>query len=62
MFHIIWPEKRVVSDDTIEKWFADAVANDEIDLRTAGQTVLDHALALEDIGFITLGDQTFHTK
>jgi hypothetical protein len=55
-FHILWPEVKDVSSDTIEMWYADAVANDEIDadLMNLNDNV-EKAKALDDAGLITLG-------
>lgn len=54
---IIWPERRFVSDQQIESWFLDAVADAQIGPdRFHAESVREKAEALEDAGFITLGD------
>jgi hypothetical protein len=56
--YIIWPgTPRHISDAQIETWFNDAVANGVIMPDEWPNTALDHAMALEDIGFITLGKE-----
>jgi hypothetical protein len=50
---IVYPENLLATDETIETWFADAVANDKVDPRA--KTVMEKALALEDAGIISLG-------
>ena len=53
---IIWPERRFVSAEQIESWFADAVANNEIAPdRLSVKTIREKAEALDDTGMITLG-------
>jgi hypothetical protein len=54
-YHILYPEDRLVSDDQIESWFMDALADNEIgpDYRDA-RTPDEMAEALEDMGFISL--------
>lgn len=50
---IVWPEKRIVTEEQIATWYSDAVANGEA---TAGITdPLKQALALDDAGIITVG-------
>ncbi len=57
---LVYPEKRVVSNETIAQWYRDAVANDEIApdyLSTEKHpTVRDMAAALMDAGIITVGE------
>lgn len=54
-FHIVYPERRIVSAKTIESWFRDAIANGEIDDEFAGcLTVQIMARALDNAGIITL--------
>lgn len=58
-FRIIYPEDRVIGNNTIGSWYKDAVSNGEIDLERfeRGETNPRlQALALEDAGLITLGD------
>lgn len=52
---IIWPERRFVSAEQIETWFADAVSNNMIASdRLSAKTIGEKAMALEDTGTITL--------
>lgn len=53
MFNIIYPEKRRVDDKTISVWYADAVANGEIE-NVGAETPAEKALALHKDGLITL--------
>lgn len=58
--YIIWPEKRFVPAETIYSWFCDAVHDQEIAeeyLLTSKDDVLQQGMALEDAGWITLGNQ-----
>lgn len=59
---IIWPEHRVVSDETIISWYLDAVADGKIEIELRPDdptpTVDEMARALDDIGWITLGRQS----
>ena len=53
---IIWPERRAVHDEQIQRWARDAVANgeiqgDSVDLESAH----DCARALDGAGLVTLG-------
>jgi len=53
-FQIIWPEKRVVSEDQIRTWYEDAVANEEA---TEGFTDPHNmALELDSQGLISLAN------
>ena len=53
-FRIVYPEKRTVSEQTIKNWYADAVANDEIDEQfIKANDVLTMARGLSDAGLIT---------
>lgn len=54
-FKIIYPEKRTVPESVIEGWFSDAVADKKIDADQWGTSVEEHARALDDLGWITLG-------
>jgi hypothetical protein len=55
MIHIIWPEDRIVSDETIRGWFADAVEDKWVAPDRLGtKTVEGMAAVLQDIGFITI--------
>jgi hypothetical protein len=54
MTYIIYPEYRCVDDRTIAGWYADAVANHEVEDETA-TTVEEMAAALDDAGIITRG-------
>ena len=58
MFRILWPEERLVSEDTIKMWFEDAVDNGDVSLAGASSVedfcVSDMALSLRDAGLITL--------
>jgi hypothetical protein len=58
MIYIVWPEKRYVTDDQIDVWYEDAVANDEIDAHYLGaETTQAKAEALDDAGLLTIGKQ-----
>jgi hypothetical protein len=60
MIQIIWPEKRFVTEETIEGWFADAVADNEVSPDDiSAKTPMDKARVLEDIGKITVGTESF---
>ncbi len=53
---IVWPERRWVSAKQIASWFADGVANNEIDPEYLdAKTTQEMAAALSDAGMITLG-------
>ena len=54
---IIYPEKRWVPAKQIASWYADAIANKEIDtLRFPHcRTIAEMAAALDDAGIITRG-------
>lgn len=63
MAYLIWPEKQIVSDDWIETYFADAVANSYIaPERLGAATVIAKARALQDAGLITLGNEPKRPK
>lgn len=51
---IIYPEDRFVDPEEIISWYKDAVANNQLDADDT-LTVYEMALALEDIGHITMG-------
>ena len=55
-FLMIWPERRVLTAEQIEVWFDDAVANDEL-TKDEADTVEDKAMALHELGRITLGSK-----
>lgn len=55
-FLIIWPERRLVADTKIERMFADALANGEIEAADRrADNVTAKARALHCAGVITLG-------
>lgn len=55
VFKILWPQKRIISEQVIRDWYADALANDEIDSDFIGlDDPIQMALALNDAGTITL--------
>jgi hypothetical protein len=53
-WHILWPEIRTVSDETIRGWYRDAVANGEVE-RTELTETEEMARELSIAGVITLG-------
>jgi len=56
---LVYPEKRVVSDETIAMWYADAVANNDIGPDYKGfekHEIRNMASALMDAGIITVGE------
>jgi hypothetical protein len=56
MIYIVWPEKRYVTDEQINVWYEDAVANDEIDAPYLdAKTPEAKAEALEDAGLLSIG-------
>ncbi len=56
MYEILYPKRRYVSAATIEGWFSDAAADEMIDPTYLGTTDVETmAVALEDVGMITLG-------
>lgn len=58
MFELLWPENKVVSEDTIIGWFFDAIKNDELDIDCIAfndiKTPQEMAYALHNAGLITL--------
>lgn len=52
-FRILWPENRAVSAETMRGWYADAVANGEVE-RTDCTDVRDMARELHMAGAVTL--------
>ncbi len=52
--HIIWPEDRIVPEDTILTHHADAIANGELPANSHTEDALKAAQELEHIGQITL--------
>lgn len=58
-FHVIWPENRVVTAETITGWYRDAVANEELSDDGYGKTdPVAQSLALHRAGLITLKGAT----
>ena len=56
-YRIIWPEYRVVSPRTIQGWYSDAKANNELNPEDRSfRKSEDQALALHRAGLITLGN------
>lgn len=56
---LIYPERRVVSNETIATWYADAIANNEIGPDYKGfekHEIRKMAMALSDAGKITVGE------
>jgi hypothetical protein len=54
-FTIVWPERRIVSEAQIRLWYADAVANVELEDDARYYTgAADMAAALHRTGLITL--------
>lgn len=54
--YIIYPERRIVDDETIEMWYIDALANREIaEEYLHAKTIDQMARALDDAGIVTLG-------
>lgn len=53
---MIWPERRMVPDSLVEKWYLDAVDNGKISPEHFhAKTAAAQAAALEDAGLITTG-------
>lgn len=56
--YLIWPERKIVSDEWIETQFADAISNSYIPPeRISAKDVMEMARALDDAGLITLGTE-----
>ena len=54
-FRILWPESREVSDEQIQGWARDAVANQEINVGGVDlDDAADCARSLHEAGLITL--------
>jgi hypothetical protein len=54
-FHLLWPEVKRVNESWINRVYADAVANDELEPEfTQLTSVVDKAKALDQCGIITL--------
>jgi hypothetical protein len=54
-YHLTYPKQCRVSDDTIERWYMDALASNEISLDYINARTPDEmAEALADMGFIRL--------
>ena len=55
MFMIIWPSRCRLSAEKVELWYADAVANFELNTDDYNcQTIREKAMALHHAGLITL--------
>jgi hypothetical protein len=52
-FTIIWPERRVVSEEQIKTWYNDAVDNGDLEPGAPNAKVM--AMELHSVGVITLG-------
>jgi len=50
MFKIIWPEEKILTEKQIVSIFQDAIANDDIDIKTT----TEKAVKLHEEGLITL--------
>jgi hypothetical protein len=59
MFYILYPEKRVVGNDTILHYYLDAVENGEVEDMGAVNAV-QAAKALHEAGVITLTNKKPH--
>lgn len=58
-FHIVYPANKLVRDDTIERWFMEARAANEIALDYVGaREPALMAEALQDMGFIRLHQES----
>ena len=56
-YNIVYPEDRWVSEDTIRMWYADAVANSEVDYTDL--TDIDEIInELESAGHVTFTTKT----
>lgn len=53
-WNLVYPERRVVSEDTIETWYSDALANGEVEPTPTEPSVFEKAAALDDSGIITI--------
>lgn len=51
--HIVWPERRTVSEETVRGWYFDAVANKEVEDLGEHPTLEQVVAALDDAGLIT---------
>ncbi len=59
-FFIVWPEKRLVSSAQIESWYADAVADNEMeDEYLDAKDLISKAQALHGMGYITLRQKEY---
>jgi len=56
-FEIIWPERRIVSEEKIRSWYADAIDNGQVlpDFFGFEKEPKGMAMALADAGIITIG-------
>jgi len=53
--YLVYPEEGWMSNDQIETWYFDAVANSRVPLRDRAKTIAEMVEALEDAGIITTG-------
>lgn len=53
LVHILYPERRAVSEETIFGWYRDAVANGEVEDLGEHPTLDAVTAALDDAGLIT---------
>jgi hypothetical protein len=56
-FYTVYPERRHVTARQVRDWYADAVANNELDPHrvVSDPTLEDMAAALDDAGIVTFG-------
>jgi len=54
LFHLVYPEKRIVGEETIRVWYSDAHANGEVEGYDDEPDTMEMAAALEDAGLITV--------
>ena len=60
---LVWPQRGFVDYCTIETWFLDAVANNQIGPEHfRARTEHEMALALQDAGLVTLGNPANHHR
>lgn len=59
MNRVIWPERRTVSDATVQSWYEDAVANGEIAEEYLGaDTIKRMRQGLDDAGLVTFASDS----
>lgn len=58
MFSIIYPEKKIITNDTIKLWYLDALANGDTEEIIKNDDYLSMAYELQCIGHITLNRMT----